>query len=225
MKMKLGNILNEIRGDIREDNPGSFDMGLFKETIGGEERCTNTVLASMGVCHNEPIMNVVQLKNVIDAELDIGGTVTYSGTKSDERKRDVFFLYPLEGEDKLIDPMEDGELKDVYPHSYKKGSTKTPPGLPFPYDTGIIKIRTVNNLIGKVKNEGPIGSYLVAVRDHVLVIHKVSDGTVYVVDTESKFRSKAVVRQLIYMERDPSDALFEWMSNKPERSKDIVLTI
>lgn len=217
MLLILKKMRNKIKNILREE--------LFKEVIEADERCTNTVLASMGVCHDEPIMNIGRLRSIISAELNVGDTVVYSGTKSDERKKDVFFLYPVEGDNELLSSMEDGELKDVYPHSYKKGATDNPPGLPFQYDTGIIKIRTVNNLISKIKNEGPIGSYLVTVRDHVLVVHKVNDGNTYVVDTEGKFRSKAVVRQMVYIERDPSNALFKWMNDKSKRSKDMVLTV
>ena len=197
----------------------------INEVIGTEERCTNNVLASMGVCHNEPVMHVGNLMSIINNNLDIGSTVTYSGTKSDERKKDVFFLYPVEGDEESLSHMEDGELKDVYPHSYKKGTMNTPPGLPFPYDTGIIKVRTVNNLISKIKNDGPVGTYLVVVREHVLVIHKVDDGGLYIVNTEGKFQSKSIVRQLVYIERKPSDPLFKWISSKPEKAKEIVKKI
>lgn len=176
----------------------------------------------MGVCHDEAIMNMGQILKTVNTELNVNNMVTYSGTKSDERKRDVFFLYPLEGDIELLSSMEDGELKDVYPHSYKRSGTNAPPGLPFPYDTGIIKVRTVNNLIGKIKNEGPIGSYLIAVRDHVLAVHKLNDGTAYIVDTEGKFRPKSIIRQLIYLDRNPEKELFEWMENNPKQTKKIV---
>lgn len=197
----------------------------LNEVVDAEDRCTNNALASMGICLDDPVMNIGQAISAINNNFSDANIVDYSGTKSDEKKSNMFFLYPTNGTDEVLADLQNSTLKEFYPYSFKESSIDYPPGLPLKFDTAIIKAKTVNNLIQLIKANGPTGTYFVGVRGHVLVIHKLSSGETYVIDTEMKFGSRAIVRKLLYVDRDPSEELHNWMENNSEKAKEIVTSV
>lgn len=184
----------------------TFDA-FINEVVGAERRCSNNAFASAGLCRNEPIKD---LDDIYDALKAMGDYTTYTekGDKLQHRpdKSNNAGKIGNSEQETIVWDSKARERHEVVRN----------------FITGYgIKTKGVIQYI-KESSNAPVGSYFMRVTKHLLVAHKLKDGSVVVVDTQAKFDSGKEVKDIYYVDHHPDTALKSWLEDNPEKAEEIV---